>query len=200
MGVHATNILSCFLVLELFNTCALLVLVLEGGAVEGSTKKGFLVVSGAIMVFFWISVMSTFATLWGLGLLVSTGVSLGGVVRIDDMGVAPNVLQQALLGLGMGMKGGIPPLGWWLMEFYTGLTTDQLATYISSLYIPLLVLALYIGFGFGGYVGVVEQLGRQGIAVGAVLLVFNTVGIRTIRAAIALSTLVSLALLGAVVV
>ena len=54
-----------------------------------------------------------------------------------------------------------------------------------------------IGIGVSSSFVGLDQLQRQGIAVGAIALVLSMTGIQTIRGAIGVSTVVSLALIGA---
>jgi len=196
LGAHTTNMLGLFLVLELFNSCALIVMVLEGSTLDMAEKRGFPVVAEAVVIFFWISVFSAFISFWGLGLLVSAGVNVGGMIRVNGAKEEIALFHQLLLSGGMGLKGGIPPLGWWIFDFYSGLTADQLAAYVGAFYLPLVSLVLCIGIGVSGSFVGLGQLQRQGIAVGAVGLVLSVTEVRTIRGAVSVSTIVSLCLLG----
>lgn len=194
LGAHVSNMLAYFVVLELFNVCALALLVIEGSTLDAAEKSGLSVVSEGVIVFFWISVFSAFAAFWGLGLLVAAGVSLSGVVPPLATEGGARAAQMLLVG-GLCLKGAVPPLGWWVAEFYGGLTADQLSTYIAVLYLPLLAMVLSLGLIVGGTLGGADQLQRQVIVVSALSLVLGVTEAKTIRGALALSTLTSVALI-----
>lgn len=111
LGAHVSNMLAYFVVLELFNACALALLVLEGSTFDAAEKSGLAVVTEGVIVFFWISVFSAFAAFWGLGLLAAAGVGLNGVVPSAAEGESTLAAHLLLVG-GLCLKGAVPPLGW----------------------------------------------------------------------------------------
>lgn len=194
LGAHVSNALAYFVVLELFNACALALMALEGSTLDAAEKSGATVVAEGIVVFFWVSVFSAFAAFWALGLLVAAGVNLSGVVRLAGPEEGHLAAQLLLVG-GLCLKGAVPPLGWWVTEFYGGLTADQLATYISILYLPLLAMVLSLSLVVGSSLGGLDQLQRQAIVVGALGLILSVVEAKTIRSVLAISTLTSVTLI-----